>query len=141
MASCEGRLLLLGVGVVGEVVTEAFHVPFFSTVDLKSLASRQKQIFFYPLYSEGAWTVSFHMVSNNSTDYEHSPWLQQNREPRPVLRDSPGITWQSSNSKAHGHLHGFMLKHRPWISAWPSVVTQAKDINTDPGKVHQKACR
>lgn len=38
-----------------------------------------------------------------------------------------------SGTTSHGHQYGVGMQHRPLTSAQPSVVSQAKDINTNPG--------
>lgn len=62
---------------------------------------------------DGSMDVDITMASDGNTDHSHQ--------------------YGPRGSTAHGCQYCFRLQHKPHISAWPSVVTQATDINTDPG--------
>lgn len=90
--------------------------------------------------------MGFHVVSGDSTDPQ--TWLLSTvgpTDPDKVLRGcldsrhqdslSPGHSHQCGPGIGvpHGHQHGSKLQNRPQISTWPLVLTQAMDINIDPG--------
>lgn len=87
--------------------------------------------------------MGFHMVSDDSTDTNPSlsPFrasVGPSNEPKqgPERQTSPWshVASQSTHtsSTARRHQCSLRLQHRPQISAWHSVVTQAMHINTDP---------
>lgn len=62
------------------------------------------------------------------------PWWQQSPQIETWLQEAARTTHtnMTPDCRANKHQYIFRQHPRPWITAWPSVATQATDITTDP---------